>query len=404
MSTAVLAIRLLLAAVFVVAAVGSSGISRGLAGPCATSGCPAPQRICSGVQLCSHSLRWQWLSCQRTRRAGVQSARCCSCLAFTAGIANALRKGEEPDCHCFGQIHSSPADAARLPATRFLLRLQRWSWSMRPERQSTRGSATATCRAGGRRSRYWRGFLLAMRLVEQLQRNRRLLFDLKRAQRQALSAPPGIPIGSKAPRFTLPNLKGETISLEALRELGRPILLDVPAVFSCGSCVELLPKLQRWQISLAEQLTVAIVTSGTAKQNQPMFAEYELENVLLQKTFEVADAYRMRGILSTVTATPDGSVASNPGRDDLGMEPSSARRLATTSRASSAWWRNWFAGAPRLRALQDFAAASRPGRPSSPPSSRPRRRLQASDGRIFMPSSSKGRVSTHARPGRRVSD
>ena len=241
-------------------------------------------------------------------------------LAFTAGIANALRKGEEPDCHCFGQIHSSPAGRGTLARNAVLAAL----------------AAVVVVDAPGAAVDTWVGdrsaaelvavalgigaALLAMRLVEQLQRNRRLLFDLKRAQRQALSAPPGIPIGSKAPRFTLPNLKGETISLEALRELGRPILLTFVSP-SCGSCVELLPKLQRWQISLSEQLTVAIVTSGTAKQNQPMFAEYELENVLLQKTFEVADAYRMRGTPSTVIVTPDGSVASNPAETIFGIEP-----------------------------------------------------------------------------------
>ena len=66
---------------------------------------------------------------------------------------------------------------------------------------------------------------------------------------------------------------------------------------------------------------MAIVTSGTAKQNRPMLAEYELENVLLQKTFEVADAYRMRGTPSTVIVTPDGSVASNPAETIFGIEP-----------------------------------------------------------------------------------
>ena len=29
--------------------------------------------------------------------------------AFIAGIALAITRGEKPDCHCFGQIHSAPA-------------------------------------------------------------------------------------------------------------------------------------------------------------------------------------------------------------------------------------------------------------------------------------------------------
>ena len=29
--------------------------------------------------------------------------------AFIFGLTRALRRGETPDCHCFGQVHSEPA-------------------------------------------------------------------------------------------------------------------------------------------------------------------------------------------------------------------------------------------------------------------------------------------------------
>ena len=35
-------------------------------------------------------------------------------LAFIGGIANALARGEAPDCHCFGQVHSAPAGRGTL--------------------------------------------------------------------------------------------------------------------------------------------------------------------------------------------------------------------------------------------------------------------------------------------------
>ncbi|HQY31233.1 MAG TPA: MauE/DoxX family redox-associated membrane protein, partial [Thermomicrobiales bacterium] len=35
-------------------------------------------------------------------------------LGFIAGISNLLRKGEAPDCHCFGAIHSEPVGKATL--------------------------------------------------------------------------------------------------------------------------------------------------------------------------------------------------------------------------------------------------------------------------------------------------
>ncbi|MGH7606652.1 MAG: MauE/DoxX family redox-associated membrane protein, partial [Gemmatimonadales bacterium] len=34
--------------------------------------------------------------------------------AFALGVANALRQGRAPDCHCFGQLHSAPAGRGTL--------------------------------------------------------------------------------------------------------------------------------------------------------------------------------------------------------------------------------------------------------------------------------------------------
>jgi hypothetical protein len=34
-------------------------------------------------------------------------------LCFIVGIATSLARGRRPDCHCFGQLHSSPVGWAR---------------------------------------------------------------------------------------------------------------------------------------------------------------------------------------------------------------------------------------------------------------------------------------------------
>src|SRR5262249_41450220 len=57
------------------------------------------------------------------------------------------------------------------------------------------------------------------------------------------AAPPvsGLPIGAPAPAFALSTLAGETMTLEALRALGKPIVL----LFSdpgCGPCTALFPE------------------------------------------------------------------------------------------------------------------------------------------------------------------
>jgi peroxiredoxin len=149
---------------------------------------------------------------------------------------------------------------------------------------------------------------------------RSLMRQLSRAQRMATSAAPGIPIGSRAPDFSLPDLQGNTVSLDSLLARGRPLLVAFVSP-GCEQCVELLPKLSRWQRSLADRLTLVLMSTGNVKRNEAIFDEYGMSDVLLQEFMEVSDAFRIRGTPSAVVITPDGNVASNPAETVFGIEP-----------------------------------------------------------------------------------
>jgi peroxiredoxin len=137
----------------------------------------------------------------------------------------------------------------------------------------------------------------------------------------ATSAAPGVPIGSRAPDFSLPDLSGNTVTLDSLLERGRPLLIVFVSP-GCESCVELLPKLARWQRSLVDRLTLVLVSTGRVKINQPIFEEHGIsDDVLLQEFMEVSDAFRIRGTPSAVVITPDGIVATNPAETVFGIEP-----------------------------------------------------------------------------------
>jgi methylamine dehydrogenase accessory protein MauD len=241
-------------------------------------------------------------------------------LTFIAGIAAALRRGYTPDCHCFGQIHSSPAGARTLIRNGILAALAAFVVVEGP------GPAVDTWvsnRTGAELAAVGTGIaavafgLLALQLW--LER-RTMSRDLVRAQRQAAGAPPGIPVGSPAPEFSLPGLSGDSVTLATLRERGLPILLVFVSP-SCGSCVELLPKLGRWQVTLAERLTLVLVSQGTAQQNQPIADEHGFDDILMQREYEVGEDYRIRATPSAVIVTPDGTVASNPAESVFGIEP-----------------------------------------------------------------------------------
>jgi hypothetical protein len=109
MHTTLLIARLLLAAVFLVAgltkladlrgsreAVAGFGVPERLAAPVGTL-LPLGELTVAGALLPSGSARW-----------GAIGAFALLAL-FVAAISRSMIRGEAPDCHCFGQLHSEPA-------------------------------------------------------------------------------------------------------------------------------------------------------------------------------------------------------------------------------------------------------------------------------------------------------
>jgi peroxiredoxin len=104
-------------------------------------------------------------------------------------------------------------------------------------------------------------------------------------------------------------LYGETLTLDALRAPGKPVLL----VFSdpgCGPCSALMPDIGRWQREHAAALTVALVSRGTPEANRAKSTEHGVMSVLLQQDREVAQEYQAHGTPSAVLVRPDGTIGS----------------------------------------------------------------------------------------------
>src|ERR671916_3232068 len=109
MNLVLLVIRLLLAAVFVVAGVakladrkGSRqamidfGVPAGLASPLGIL-LPLAELVCAVALIPSATAWWG--------AVGTLTLL----ILFVAGIAVNLARGRKPECHCFGQLHSAPA-------------------------------------------------------------------------------------------------------------------------------------------------------------------------------------------------------------------------------------------------------------------------------------------------------
>jgi uncharacterized membrane protein YphA (DoxX/SURF4 family)/thiol-disulfide isomerase/thioredoxin len=306
MQSAVLAGRLLLAAVFLAAGIGKLLDREGSRIALADFGVPvrfiAPGAV--ALPLAELAIVVALVIAPSARVGAVAAA--VMLLAFTLAIGNALIHHRAPDCHCFGQIHSAPAGGGTLTRNGLLLLLAAfvawrgpgpalYTWvSQRDPGElalSAGIAALALLAAGG-------GYL-----VERRRRERAW------AEGEEIRGRLGVPPGSSAPKFDLPGACGPSLSLDSLCARGRPVMV-LFADLECCACEALLPHVGRWQETLADQLTIVLISNEDDAAGRSLCERYGIANVLLQSDFNVSNSYLTRGTPSAVIVGIDGVVAS----------------------------------------------------------------------------------------------
>jgi hypothetical protein len=208
-------------------------------------------------------------------------------LTFSTAIAVNLLRGRAPDCRCFGQLHSAPVS---------------W-WTV------ARNGLLALAAAG----LVWSApaWLLLGALAGAL--------AVTLVERRRGGTTSGPAVGAAAPGFELPALDGTPVSLERVLEGGHPALL----VFSdpgCGPCSAFAPRLAEWQRDLGGELSVWVVARGDLEDNRARAGEHGLANVVLDADGAVADAYGYLGTPSAVLVGADGRIASPVAAAAYGIE------------------------------------------------------------------------------------
>jgi methylamine dehydrogenase accessory protein MauD len=239
-------------------------------------------------------------------------------LAFIGGISRALLQGRSPDCHCFGQIHSAPAGASTLIRNGVLAALVVVVVAGGP------GPAIDTWigdRTGSELLEIALGLVAVAGIAAAIQLwlgNR----DLRRKLAEAEAGYPtyGLPVGAPAPSFSLRDLEGRKVTLESLTAQGRPVALVFVGA-SCGSCWVLMPHLARWQATLAERVTIVMISTGTPEQNAEAIAEHGIAGTFLHSGAKLLDPYRVPGTPTAVIVSPDGRIASSTVVGSRGVEP-----------------------------------------------------------------------------------
>jgi peroxiredoxin/uncharacterized membrane protein YphA (DoxX/SURF4 family) len=322
MGLALLLSRVVLAAVFAVAAISKLRDFQGTRSAVVAFGLPDFLATFTAVSL--PTLELATVALLLASRTAWIGALCSSALlvTLTTAIVANMARGKHPDCHCFGQLYSEPISAGTLARNSALLLISGLLLLELRENPGltftfvfafllhhlllTLGTVFASVLIT---VQFWISFQL-------LRQNGRLLLRIEALEEKAFSrgsrkiaTHPGPRIGTPAPAFSLTGVDVGNVSLQHLLAIGKPVLL-LFADPNCGPCKALVPDVANWLKRHAEKLTVALISRGEAKANRVYVQRYGLAYVLLQKDREVASSYQGSGTPSAIVVGPDGRIYS----------------------------------------------------------------------------------------------
>ncbi|MEP6923898.1 MAG: MauE/DoxX family redox-associated membrane protein, partial [Pyrinomonadaceae bacterium] len=252
-------------------------------------------------------------------------------LAFVAGIIYNMARGNAPDCHCFGQLHSEPIGWSVL--IRNLLLTTIAVFTVAAGRIDAGASAFAWFGelTTGERIQFvfnliFVGFfiviffgirnvfktqLMFQRQLEILELTANENGARREIEREDARRPsPGLPIGAIAQDFAAMDLDGRQITLEHLLMLGKPILLFFVSP-TCNPCKALLPSIEGWQAEFGTKLTMVLVSSGAVAENRQKYEQVaDFATILLQKEREISRMFRSEWTPSAVLINTDAIIGS----------------------------------------------------------------------------------------------
>ncbi|HEX4305718.1 MAG TPA: MauE/DoxX family redox-associated membrane protein [Solirubrobacterales bacterium] len=310
MSVAVLVLRLGLAVVFAVAAAGKLARPAATAESLADFGAPRRLRRPGAFALPAAELAVAVLLVPGpTARWGAVAALALL-LGFSVAVGRSLRRGERPDCNCFGAVGSAPVGPRTLLRNAGLGAVAAIVLVAGPGAAlASIDGATALAFLGGAvllglAFLGWQLFEQNGRLLQRV----RALEELTGVDRHEPPPPPpnGLAVGTPAPDLLLTGADGSRRSLLAPIARGRSLAL----VFSnpgCPSCERLAARLPALRAELDPDIDLRVVVRGA--EAPAGLAEAGIE-LLFQDGSEALAAYAIGALPSAVVVGADGRAAS----------------------------------------------------------------------------------------------
>ena len=249
---------------------------------------------------------------------------------FTIGIGVSFARGQSPDCRCFGQIHSEPVSWLTFGRNLLLVAvagfvvvqgkdnpgLSALNWL-----NDLKTAELITLILGI----FITGLLawICVFLSRMLKQQAEVLGGIESLRvalsedgeilpvqhKEATLPEDGLPVGAKAPKFSLATVDGDEMSLDDLLEPGKFVLL-LFAGPNCWGCKVLLPMVRAWERDYSDRLTICILSNGNLSESQDKMSRYEVSYLLMDERSKVADEYQAKWTPAAILIHPDGRIAS----------------------------------------------------------------------------------------------
>lgn len=249
-------------------------------------------------------------------------------VGFNIGMAIQMAKGNAPDCHCFGQLHTEPVSIKSLvrnfvfaiPAVFLVLRGAK---AQGPSLADLRIYTTELVFGLAILAGLVGIFLMLKSLLDkQTEILRRVdLLEVIAAdggtieRKDAGDPNDGLPIGAFFPEFELPDTGGRFVTFREIFEQGKPMVFFFVAP-TCQPCGALLPEIEKWQDAVGDKVTFVYITRGTAEENLEKFGGRSEKLLLLQKEREFQSQVHAKWTPSAMFVNTDGRIASHVAAGD----------------------------------------------------------------------------------------
>ncbi|MEP7149358.1 MAG: MauE/DoxX family redox-associated membrane protein [Acidobacteriota bacterium] len=298
-------------------------------------------------------------------------------LTFTGGMLWQMAQGNAPDCHCFGQIHSEPIGRKSLVRNIILSLLALFLIS-----QGLDGQGYSLTDDGSSTMQLILIFLVLtlvgvalfylkkvldnqteiLRRIDLLEVLSRDGVPLERSD--AGNPHDGLPIGAPFPTFELTDTSNKSVSLSTVLKNGLPTFLFFVSP-TCEPCKALLPELERWEAELGDRVNFVLFSSGSSDANADKFALFS-DEVVLDANREIAESVYARWTPTAIFVRGDGTIGSHPAAGDIAI-----RKLVDSVREGDPTRRNFFvtlsnngAGHPKIgERIPEFSLEDIEGNP-----------------------------------------